>query len=192
MLCKMTENMGNRRILLFLSVIAFLTAVFLISQAFSLPASHLPLPPTIPSTPTPADTLGETTQAEFLVTKVVDGDTFEIESGERVRLIGIDTPETVDPRRPVGCFGYEASNVTKGLLEGKRVKMEGDLTDRDKYGRLLRYVWLDNLFVNEYLVREGFAQSSSYPPDVKYQGLFDAAEIEARESKRGLWGSCKL
>jgi endonuclease YncB( thermonuclease family) len=184
--------MRNQSSLLGLSLIAFGLAIFFIFQAFTVipPVIHNtnPISPAV----TPADTLGETTQSGYLVTKAIDGDTIEIEGGERVRLIGVDTPETVDPRRPVGCFGKEASNVTKSLVEGKKVKMESDITDRDKYGRLLRYVWVNNIFINEYLVREGFANSSSYPPDVKYQGLFDAAEIEARENKRGLWESCKI
>lgn len=187
------ELMRNKPLLLGLSLIAFGLALLLISRAFT------SLPPIIPNTnpvsPTvapPDDTLGETAQTGYLVTKVVDGDTIEIEGGEKVRLIGIDTPETVDPRRPVGCFGPEAANATRSLLEGKRVSFESDLTDRDKYNRLLRYVWVNNLFVNEYLVRYGFAKSYSYPPDTKYQGLFDGAQIEAQENKRGLWGSCPV
>ena len=70
--------------------------------------------------------------------------------------------------------------------------METDITDKDKYKRLLRYVWINNVFINEYLVRQGYALSYSYPPDTKYQGLFDAAEIEAQENKQGLWEKCKI
>jgi len=132
-----------------------------------------------------------------LVTRVVDGDTIEIEGGQKVRYIGIDTPETVDPRKPVECFGKEASNKNKELVEGKRVRLEKDVSETDKYGRLLRYVYLPagkagvgDLFVNEFLVKEGYAFSSTYPPDVKYQNLFTQAEKEAREANRGLWGSC--
>ncbi|TSC86697.1 MAG: micrococcal nuclease [Microgenomates group bacterium Gr01-1014_7] len=141
-----------------------------------------------------------------LVTKVVDGDTIEVSSigrpasgweGEKtIRFIGIDTPETVDPRRPVGCFGKEASNKTKGLLSGKEVILQKDITDKDKYGRLLRYIYLplengQTLFVNDYLVREGFASVLTYPPDVKYNEEFRGAEKEAKEGKKGLWGRCK-
>lgn len=189
------ELMRSKPLLLGLSLIAFGLALLLITQAFQSVPSLIPTPHSLAPATTPAaspDTPGETTQTGYLVTKVVDGDTIEIEGGEKVRLIGIDTPETVDPRRPVGCFGPEASQTTKSLLEGKRVSFETDLTDRDKYNRLLRYVWVNNLFVNEYLVREGLAKSYSYPPDTKYQGLFEASEIEARESKRGMWGSCKM
>jgi len=126
------------------------------------------------------------------VLRVVDGDTIEVEiEGEthKVRYIGIDTPETVDPRRPVGCFGEEASAANKALVEGLTVGLEGDVSDTDIFGRLLRYVWLnDSEMVNAILVREGYAQSSAYPPDVRHQELFDGLEAEARSAGRGLWG----
>jgi len=121
------------------------------------------------------------------VIQVIDGDTIKIESGQKVRLIGIDTPETVDPNRPVGCYGQEASNFTKSRLEGKSVELEKDVSDTDKYDRLLRYIWLDGVLFNETLVREGYAQVSTYPPDVKYQNKFLAAQAEARNQKKGLW-----
>lgn len=130
-----------------------------------------------------------------LVSSVVDGDTIELENSKTVRLVGIDTPETVDPRRPIGCFGKEASNETKSLLSGKKVILQKDVSETDKYKRLLRYVFLpledgQTLFVNDYLVREGFAKVYTYPPDVKFDEQFRQAEKEARESKKGLWGKC--
>jgi micrococcal nuclease len=132
------------------------------------------------------------------VVKVVDGDTIDVQiEGQKktVRLIGINTPETVDPRRPVQCFGKEASNETKRLLTGKQVLLTKDVTETDKYNRLLRFVYLplengQMLFVNDYLVREGFANNYPYPPDVKFNDLFRQAELEAREQKRGLWSAC--
>ena len=124
------------------------------------------------------------------VVRVVDGDTIEIEGGEKVRYIGIDTPETVDPRKPVQCFSVEASKKNKELVEGKMVRLEKDITDRDKYNRLLRYIWLDDVLVNLELVKQGFAYSYSYPPDIKYQDQFLKAQQEAREAKRGLWSAC--
>lgn len=126
----------------------------------------------------------------FKVARVIDGDTIELENGERVRYIGIDTPETVDPRRPVQCFGVESSKKNKELMEGRSVRLEKDITNRDKYNRLLRYVWVGDTFVNLELVKQGFAQSYSYPPDIKYQNQFVAAQKEAREAKSGLWGAC--
>jgi micrococcal nuclease len=127
---------------------------------------------------------------ETLVVRVVDGDTIEIENGKRVRLIGIDAPETVHPNQPVACFGREASEHVKQLLQGKIVLLAKDISETDRYGRLLRYVWLDELFVNEYLIKEGFATAVTYPPDIKYQTLFTKAESYARQNNRGLWAAC--
>ncbi len=123
------------------------------------------------------------------VTRVVDGDTFDVEGGKTVRLIGVDTPETVHPSKPVQCFGKEASAKTKELLTGKQVRLEKDVSETDRYGRLLRYVYVGDVFLNDYLVRNGYANASSYPPDVKYQDQFRQAEQEARNAKRGLWGA---
>jgi len=127
------------------------------------------------------------------VVRVVDGDTINVEINgkvESVRYIGIDTPETVDPRKPVQCFGVEASKKNKELVEGKMVRLETDITDRDKYNRLLRYIWLDDILINQELVEQGYAKSYSYPPDIKYQDKFVAAEKKAREDKLGLWTAC--
>lgn len=137
----------------------------------------------------------EATSSGVLVTKVVDGDTIEIEGGEKVRYLGVDTPETKDPRKPVQCFGKEASNKNKELVEGKRVVLEKDVTNTDKYNRLLRFVFLDlgngtRLFINDYLIREGYGQVLTIPPDVKYSEQFLAAQKQAREAKLGLWGKC--
>lgn len=124
------------------------------------------------------------------VSRVVDGDTIELENGQRVRYIGIDTPETVDPRKPVQCFGKEASNKNKELVEGKTVRLEKDVSETDKYGRLLRYVYVEDTFVNDFLIRQGFAHTSTFPPDVKYQNQFLKSESQARIDNSGLWASC--
>lgn len=147
----------------------------------------------------PVSTASGQLEKTYLVTKVVDGDTIEVNiDGQlsKLRLIGIDTPETVDPRRPVGCFGKKSSEETKRLLEGKKVILTKDVSETDKYNRLLRYIFLplgngENLFVNDYLIRQGFAKILTYPPDVKYNERFLQAEKEARENLRGLWGECK-
>jgi micrococcal nuclease len=125
-----------------------------------------------------------------IVSRVVDGDTIELGTGERVRYIGIDTPETVDPRKEVQCFGKEASVKNKELVEGKEVRLVKDVSDKDKYGRLLRYVYVGDVFVNEKLVSEGYARVATYPPDVAYAERFIEAERVARENKLGLWGGC--
>lgn len=168
---------------------------------FGLKPDGKPIPTPYPSPiiqPTPIATSSATQGIEgeqAKVSKVIDGDTIELQNGQTVRLIGIDTPETVDPRRSVGCFGKEASNETKSLLFGKIVILQKDVSDTDKFGRLLRYVFLSleggqTLFVNDYLVREGFAKVLTYPPDVKFNEQLRQAEAEARAGKRGLWGRC--
>lgn len=125
------------------------------------------------------------------IIRIVDGDTIEIEGSEKVRLIGMDTPETVDPRKPVQCFGKEASAKTKELVLGREVRLEKDVEDRDKYGRLLRYVWIDSKMLNLTLVEEGYAQVETVPPNVKYKDLFLKASRDAREANRGLWAACQ-
>jgi len=137
---------------------------------------------------------------EAVVTRVVDGDTIDVlvDGRElRVRYIGIDTPETVDPRRPVECFGREASERNRELVEGKAVELEKDVSELDDFGRLLRYVWVDPSagsgqarMVNATLVEEGYATATTYPPDVKYADLFAALQGQAREAGRGLWSAC--
>lgn len=128
-----------------------------------------------------------------LITNVIDGDTIATADGQRIRYIGIDTPETVDPNRPIGCYGKEASNKNKELVLGKEVYLEKDVSETDKYGRLLRYVWVGDKMINKILVEEGFAQASSYPPDVKYQSEFTRLNNQARENKIGLWGeTCEV
>jgi len=130
------------------------------------------------------------------VSRVIDGDTIELESGQKVRYIGIDTPETVDPLRDPQCFGQEASLQNKKLVEGKEVYLEKDVSQTDKYGRLLRYIYLEesDVSINELLVKEGYAVASSYPPDIKYQEKLRVAEQEARNNQKGLWreGICPI
>lgn len=138
-------------------------------------------------TPTPIPNHNE----QFVkVLKVIDGDTVQIEGGKIIRYIGIDTPESVDPRKQVQCFGKEATERNKKAVEGKIVKIEKDVSETDKYNRLLRYVYVDGIFLNKQLVKEGFAVASAYPPDIKYQDELENAEIEARAHNRGLWQAC--
>lgn len=130
------------------------------------------------------------------ITKVVDGDTVVIAVGgrrEHVRLIGIDTPETKDPRTPVECFGAEASARTAELLPpGTEVRLVSDVEQRDRYDRLLAYVYRvsDELFVNLALATEGFADQLTIAPNVAHNAEFRAAVGEARREQRGLWASC--
>ena len=118
------------------------------------------------------------------VTEVIDGDTIVVEGGYRVRYIGIDTPE-VHPE--VEAFGIEAWQANRRLVEGKEVRLERDVSETDKYGRLLRYVYVDNVLVNAELVKQGLARAKVYPPDTKYQGHLEEMEAEARNAGRGMW-----
>jgi len=118
------------------------------------------------------------------VTRVLDGDTVVIETGERVRYIGIDAPEMGPPAEP---FAREALIANRALVEGKRVRLEKDASDTDRYGRLLRYVYVDGTLVNAELVRLGLAHSRAYPPDTRHQEYLDAIESAARAAGLGIW-----
>ena len=148
------------------------------------------VPPTAPPTLAPLTVTPSGTPAR--VVYVVDGDTIHVEiDGQeyKVRYIGIDAPETVKADTPVEWMGPEASAANKALVAGKMVYLEKDVSNVDKYGRLLRYVYLaDGTFVNGELVRQGYAQAITYPPDVKYQGRLRTLERQAREASLGLWG----
>ena len=118
------------------------------------------------------------------VTQVIDGDTIKIADGSLVRYIGIDTPEVYPQPED---FGIEARLANCELVEGKRVRLERDVSDTDRFGRLLRYVYVDDLFVNAELVRRGLAHAKAYPPDIKYQEFLEELESEARLADRGIW-----
>lgn len=144
----------------------------------------------------PKNETGEETNANVLhdVASVVDGDTLKVAidgKEETLRLIGMNTPETVDPRRPVQCFGREASNKAKELLSGKKINLEADPTqgERDKYGRLLRYVFLeDGTNFNQLMIAQGYAHEYTYDSNpYKYQKEFKEAEKAARADQKGLW-----
>ncbi len=187
----------KRNLLLFSSLILNALLILFIakiqnpSQEFSINDKGLEKPSEV----TPK-VYGETENGVSLVkvTKVIDGDTIHLESGETLRYIGIDTPEKSGGKE---CFADESTNKNKELVLGKEVRLEKDVSETDRYRRLLRYVWVDSgsgqgeIFVNEFLVREGYATAITYPPDVKYSQLFREAEKEARENNKGLWGKCK-
>lgn len=129
-------------------------------------------------------------EGPFGVVRVVDGDTVVVAPRVTLRLIGIDTPETVDPRKPVQCFGREASLWAHSLLDGRSVWLEYDPTQGrlDKYGRTLAYVWLpDGRMFNETMIADGYAHEYTYNLPYRYQDAFIAAERSARASQRGLW-----
>jgi len=131
-------------------------------------------------------------RTEAKVVEVVDGDTIKVKvDGEvfTVRYIGVNTPETVHPTKPIEWMGPEAKRANEQLVAGQTVLLEKDVSEVDQYGRLLRYVYVGDLMVNHELVRMGFAQVATYPPDVKYVDMLREAQREAQEAKRGLWSA---
>ncbi len=169
------------------TIIAVLILIFVVPKIQKTPAStnqnqttHAP----VASSSTP-----------WIVTKVVDGDTIDVtgpDGDHRVRLLGINTPETVDPRRPVQCFGHEASDFAKNLMADQAVRLEADASqdDQDKYGRQLRYVFLaDDTLVNEKLITEGYAYEYTFSHAYRYQTQFRNAQRAARLAGRGLWAA---
>ncbi len=127
------------------------------------------------------------------VERVVDGDTIVVTGRRHVRLIGVDAPETVDPRRAVGCFGKEASTFLKSLLpEATAVRLVGDVEQEDRFGRTLAYVYrlADGLFVNAELLRQGYADVLTISPNVAHADEFVAIARDARSASQGLWAAC--
>ena len=134
--------------------------------------------------PAPATTL------EGAVVRVVDGDTIHVRIGDRVetvRYIGVNTPEVHHPRRGEEPGGRQATEVNRQLVAGKQVRLELDVRARDRSGRLLAYVWIGDLMINAELVRLGYAQVMTIPPNVRHQDLFVKLQRDAREARRGLW-----
>lgn len=129
------------------------------------------------------------------VTRIVDGDTVHVDLDgvdQTVRYIGIDTPESVKPGTPVECFAEKASARNAGLVDGEEVRLRFDAERRDRYGRLLAYVYRarDGVFVNERLIREGYARPLTVPPNVRHADRFARLADEAHEADRGLWRVC--
>ena len=125
------------------------------------------------------------TEETYLVVKVLDGDTVELSSGEKLRYIGIDTPEKSDP------YYAEAKSFNRELVEHKRITIEFDVQKKDKYGRLLGYIYVADTFVNAELLRAGLAVLYTYPPNVRYVDYFSELQKEARQQKKGLWSRIK-
>ena len=185
-----------------------LIAVILISTIFSDGSAKLVVESTSATSSVAAVETTEVVQPAadtYPVTKVVDGDTLTVEmngKSVKIRLIGLDTPETVDPRKPVQCFGKEASERARQMLSGQNVRVEKDASqgEYDKYGRLLAYVYLPDLpapasaggqaggtLFNKYMIASGYAHEYTYNLPYKFQKEFKAAEVQAREMKKGLW-----
>lgn len=176
-------SVKSRLFIIGIGLLALLLSAISIS---TLPAQTLDLqtkqagstPPTTP------------TLIEARVIKVIDGDTIILEDGSRVRLIGIDTPEIGDASHQPECYARRAADLARSLVEGKVVRLEKDTSDKDKYNRFLRYVWIGDTMVNNYLVQNGFAVSLTIPPDVRYSTKLKESENQARSGALGLWSDC--
>lgn len=147
----------------------------------------------------PQENVRNDTSEDVFVDRVVDEDTIVVRlqnnNLEKVRIIGINAPESVDPRRAVECYGKEASTHLTGLIAGKTVRLEPDDSqqNKDKYGRLLRHVFFRDMNVAESMIRDGYAYEYTYSTPYKYQKIFKIAQREAENNKVGLWvrGVCK-
>lgn len=150
--------------------------------------------------PAEAPTQSSNTFEEVVVERVVDGDTIVVSGGQKVRLILVDTPETKHPKKGVEYFGKEASAYTTSQLTGKTVYLQKDVSETDRYGRLLRYVWIArpssnnpsndevaSLCFNATLIKNGYGKLATFPPDIKYVDLFKSLERQARQANTGLW-----
>ncbi len=131
------------------------------------------------------------TREKAKVAYAVDGDTIELTDKRRVRYIGLNTPEMNFGKGKPACFAADAAKVNKELVTGQEIEMEKDVSDKDKYARLLRYIYIDGLLINDFLLRQGYARLELIPPDTHLSLQFKAAVKEAKENKRGLWGKCK-
>lgn len=174
-------------------------ALILLLMAWLEPYSPVPLTPLVEevlsmATPSPSPLvvpppvwgIDGASASAVLVTRVIDGDTIVLATGEKVRYIGIDAPEV----RGNECGQQAATQRNQELVLNQYVTLVQDVNNQDRYGRLLRYVYVGDTFINQQLVAEGFALAASYPPDIKYQQLFQTAQKEAQAHNRGLWGSC--
>lgn len=177
----------------------YVLLIMLVLVSLVVGCTKAPEPTPVPLTATPvpsADTLvpiPTPSKIEARVIGIVDGDTIHVSIGDDeyfLRYIGIDCPESKHPRKPVEWMAPEAAEANHKLVEGKTVLLEQDVSNTDRYNRLLRYVWIGDMMVNEELVRQGFAYSKAYEPDTKYQNLLNKAEQEAKVAKRGVWGDC--
>ncbi len=124
------------------------------------------------------------------VTRVIDGDTIELADGRKVRYIGIDAPEKREGR--LACYSLEATEYNKHLAEGAYVRLERDISETDRFGRLLRYVFVDDMMINYEMVERGYAKARAYPPDTKHARLLEEAQLRATIGNRGLWAACDV
>ncbi len=163
------------------TVIIFILGI-LVGVAITTLARQNAMPESVGDGTSAQDSVSADDDGTVHVTHIIDGDTMIISGGEHVRLIGIDTPERGEP------YYREATQQLRELIEGKNIRMEKDVSERDRYGRLLRHIYVGDLWVNAEMIRAGYARFVTFPPDVKHVRIFERLEREARENQRGLWG----
>lgn len=196
----------NRYIKRALSIISLIVALFVLLNEKSIVSDSQSQLSTVVYTQVDTQNMLATTtdvsmqtQDVYVVSRVVDGDTIEVTKNgiqEKVRLIGVNTPETVDPRKKVECFGKEASAYAKGILMNQKVTVVSDRTQdiKDRYGRLLAYMYReDGLFVNKHMIAEGYGYEYTYKVPYLFQKEFKEAELKAQTEGKGLWkaGACE-
>lgn len=179
----------NKKLLIYILAIIYASLQLIFGKNNPLPkASVIPT-----NVPTPTIFIGD--KQTVKVNRVIDGDTIEIEGKIKVRYIGVNTPEiyrdTTGKKTGEQCFADESYLENKKLVEGKTVMLVKDVSDKDKYGRFLRYVYVDDLFVNDYLITNGFAKIMIIKPDIKYSLEFKQKEKVAKENNLGIWKECK-
>jgi len=181
---KSRKNLKNTRLCLFLGFCLILLGIFIFYFNKDKTIQTVSVVVTLPS-PTPIVTpSGEVTFAK--VTRVIDGDTFVIDTGAHVRYIGMNAPEL----NPLECYAKEATEIDKNLVLGKEVKLVKDVSETDKYDRLLRYVYVGDTFVDDELVKEGAAKIETVLPDIEFKDQFLQSQNYAKENNLGLWGKC--
>lgn len=178
------------KIFIGLQIILFVTLLALWMKSFDWQGTVGKVVPKTPQNSTEASGEGAAVSEKADV-EVVDGDTIDV-NGVRVRYIGVNTPEIAHTTGAKdSCFGREATEFNRSLVIGVNIRMEKDVSETDKYMRLLRYVYLpDGRMVNKILVAEGYARAATFPPDVAHATEFKNLESQAREAKKGLWGKC--
>ncbi len=186
-----TKSKWNKNVKLVITALSVIIVVVALATNGTKPQPASSVPATQQQT---TETKATTNPTQlYKVVAVIDGDTIDIDLNgktERLRLMGIDTPETKDPRKPVQCFGAEASEHAHKLLDGKKVRLEAEASqgERDKYDRLLRYVYLeDGTSYNKQIILDGYAHEYTYNIPYKYQAEYKQAQKDAEIAQRGLW-----
>lgn len=180
-----TTPTGRRNAVVFATIVVVLTPILLGIVLLSIVKTTQNSPAL---TTAPPQALG-TQETLSLARRVIDGDTIELADGRVVRYIGVDAPEQY-MGKPPECFAHEATAFNRNLVEGKLIMLEKDTSEIDRFGRLLRYVFVGEVLVNGELIKNGYAKAKAYPPDTRYRIEFEEQERVAKEENKGVWQAC--